>query len=103
MANTQDVAGWEQPFTVRSQSCVVHGRLVAKAVWEPLHSFPCFGSLCVTTLFLEAHSFARRLTSYPTLPLFSEIPNLIPPSAIFEVKIWSLGALESNLAKGCYF
>jgi hypothetical protein len=24
----------------------------------------------------------------PTLPLFSEIPNLIPPSDIFEVKIW---------------
>jgi hypothetical protein len=32
VAHTQTVAGWEQPFTVRSQSCVVHGRLVAKAV-----------------------------------------------------------------------
>ncbi len=59
-----------------------------KAVWELLHSFPCFcGSYCVTAPFLEAHLSNRYPTSYPTLPLFTYLPNLIPPSDIFEVKI----------------
>ena len=94
VAHTQTVAGWEQPFTVRSQSCVVHGRMVAKG---------CMGAAAQLPVFLRAHSFTRCRTSYPTLPLFSVFRKLIHPSDIFEVKIWSLGALESNLAKSCYF
>ena len=40
------------------------------------------------TCLWEAHSFTRYRTSYPTLPLFPVFRKLIPPSDIFEVKIW---------------
>jgi hypothetical protein len=70
------------------------GALVAKSVSLPNTRL---------YLFLGAHSFTHFRTSYPTLPLFPVFRKLIPPSDIFEVKIWSLGALESNLAKSCYF
>jgi hypothetical protein len=55
------------------------GALVAKSV-----SLPAAWLL----VFLEAHSFTRCLTLYTTLPFFFVFPKLIPPSDIFEVKIW---------------
>ena len=41
----------------------------------------------VTSRVLRPHSFTSCLTSYPTLPLFNYLPNLIHPADIFEVKI----------------
>jgi hypothetical protein len=78
-----------------------------KAVWEPLHSFPCFWeplcsftcfweSLCSCSCFWEAHLYNHYPTLYPTLPLFSVFWKLIPPSDIFEVKIWRV--LKNNAA-----
>ncbi len=36
------VAGWEQPFTTDYQSCVVHGRLVAKGCMVAAVQLPVF-------------------------------------------------------------
>ncbi len=45
------------------------------------------------TCFWGAHSFTRCRTSYPTLPHFPVFRKLIPPSDIFEVKIWKISLL----------
>jgi len=100
VAWTRGVARWKQPRTGSSQNCVVRGAgreicFVTKCVAAPVS-----GSRTVTPLvFLEAHSFTRCRTSYPTLPLFPVFRKLRPPSDIFEVKIWSLSAPCDDAAR----
>jgi hypothetical protein len=103
VAYTQTVAGWEHPYTGDSQSCVVRGRCCVASPFFGSRSgaTQVYGSSTVTPIvFLGAHSFTRYRTSYPTLPLFSVFRKLIPPSDIFEVKIWRGRFVDPRRAVG---
>jgi hypothetical protein len=67
------VAGWEQPFTADSQSCVVHGRLVAKGCMGAAAQLPVF----LWELLCDCTFFWRR--TYPTA-----IQLRTPPSPFFS-------------------